>query len=323
MSAPGAGVGPGARVAALGARAALLAHCRAFFAARGVLEVETPILAQATVTDLHLASLETRLAGRPQPYYLQTSPEYAMKRLLAAGSPDLYQICKVFRDEESGRLHNPEFTMLEWYRRGCDHLTLMDEVESLLGELLVGRLALPAERLSYREAFGRALGVDPLEAPLAVLGALAEQRAGATGVGDDRDTLLDLLMGAVVGPTLGRERLTFVHAYPASQAALARLLPGTPPTAARFEAYAFGLELCNGFHELADGAEQRRRFEADRAQRAARGLPVPPIDERLLAALAAGLPDCAGVAVGLDRVLMLATGCSAIAEVLTFAVDEA
>jgi lysyl-tRNA synthetase class 2 len=323
MSAPPPEFRPGVSLAVLGARATMLARCREFFAARGVLEVETPILAQATVTDLHLASLTTRLAGRPCPYYLQTSPEYAMKRLLAAGSPDLYQICKVFRDGESGALHNPEFTMLEWYRRGLDHHALMDEVEALLATLLAGRLAHPAERLTYREAFRRELGLDPLAAPLATLAALAAERAGATGLGADRDTVLDLLMGAVVGPALGRGRLTFVHDYPASQAALARLVPGTPPVAARFEAYVEGLELCNGFHELADAAEQRRRFEADRAARAARGLPQPPIDERLLAALAAGLPDCAGVAVGLDRVLMLATACSSIREVLTFAIDEA
>jgi lysyl-tRNA synthetase class 2 len=318
-----AGFGPGASLAVLGARAAMLARCREFFAARGVLEVETPILAQATVTDVHLASLESRIAGRPRPYYLQTSPEYAMKRLLAAGSPDLYQICKVFRDGESGRLHNPEFTMLEWYRRGFDHLRLMDEVEALLGTLLAGRLEAPPERLTYRDAFLRVLGVDPLAAPLAELSALAATRAGATGLGDERDTVLDLLMGTLVGPALGHGRLTLVHAYPASQAALARLLPGTPPVAARFEAYVEGLELCNGFHELGDAAEQRRRFEHDRVQRALRRLPAPPLDERLLAALAAGLPDCAGVAVGLDRVLMLATGCSTIGEVLTFAVDEA
>jgi elongation factor P--(R)-beta-lysine ligase len=323
MSAPRDGFRPAASIAVLGARAAMLARCREFFAARGVLEVETPILSQATVTDVHLASLETRLAGRPRPYYLQTSPEYAMKRLLAAGCPDLYQICKVFRDGESGRLHNPEFTMLEWYRRGFDQHALMDEVEALLGTLLVGRLALTAERITYRDAFRRVLGADPLTAPLEELSALAAARAGAAGAGGDRDTVLDLLMGAVVGPALGRDRLTFVHDYPASQAALARLLPGTPPVAARFEAYVGGLELCNGFHELADAAEQRRRFEADRASRAARALPLPPVDERLLAALAAGLPDCAGVAVGLDRVLMLATACSSVREVLTFAVDEA
>jgi elongation factor P--(R)-beta-lysine ligase len=323
MSAPRAEFRPGASLAVLRARAALLAGCREFFAARGVLEVETPLLAQVTVTDVHLASLETRLAGRPRPYYLQTSPEYAMKRLLAAGAPDIYQICKAFRDGESGALHNPEFTLLEWYRRGLDHRALMDEVEALLGRLLGERLALPAERLRYRDAFRRALGVDPLEAPLATLAALARERAGASDLGPDRDVHLDLLMGAVVGPALGRRRITFVDEYPASQAALARLLPGAPPVAARFEAYVEGLELCNGFHELADPAEQRRRFDADRALRAARGLPLPPLDERLLAALAAGLPDVAGVAVGLDRVLMLATGCRAIGEVLTFAVDEA
>jgi lysyl-tRNA synthetase class 2 len=319
----GAAFRPGASLAVLRARAALLARCRAFFAARGVLEVETPILARATVTDPHLASLETRVQGRPQPYYLQTSPEYAMKRLLASGSGDVYQICKVFRDGESGRLHNPEFTMLEWYRLGFDHRALMDEVEALLGELLAGRLSAPAERLSYRDAFRRALAVDPYEAPLATLAALAAERSGAGDLGAERDVHLDLLMGAVVGPALGRGRITFVHEYPASQAALARLLPGQPPVAARFEAYVEGVELCNGFHELADAGEQRRRFEADRAARAARGRPLPPVDERLLAALAAGLPDCAGVAVGLDRVLMLATGCSALCEVLTFTVDEA
>jgi lysyl-tRNA synthetase class 2 len=304
-------------------RASLLARCREFFAARGVLEVETPVLAQATATDVHLASLATRISGRPGPYYLQTSPEYAMKRLLAAGSGDIYQICKVFRDAERGALHNPEFTMLEWYRVGFDHGRLMDEVEALLALLLAERLALPAERLAYREAFGRALGIDPLTAPLATLAALAEERAGAAALGDERDLYLDLLMGTVVGPALGRGRITFVHSYPASQAALARLLPGAPPVAARFEAYVEGLELCNGFHELADAAEQRRRFVADRRLRAERGLPVPPIDERLLAALAAGLPECAGVALGLDRVLMLATGCGSIGEVLTFTIEQA
>ena len=314
---------PGASLAVLRARAALLARCRAFFATRGVLEVETPILGQATVTDPHLASLETRVRGRARPYYLQTSPEYAMKRLLAAGSGDIYQICKVFRDDESGRLHNPEFTMLEWYRLGFDHHALMDEVEALLGELLGARLTAPAERLSYRAAFGRTLGVDPHAAPLATLAALAAERTGAGDLGTERDVYLDLLMGAVVGPALGRGRISFVHEYPASQAALARLLPGAPPVAARFEAYVEGLELCNGFHELADAAEQRRRFAADRAARAARGLPLPPVDERLLAALAAGLPDAAGVALGLDRVLLLACGCSALAEVLTFMIDEA
>jgi lysyl-tRNA synthetase class 2 len=314
---------PGATPAVLALRARLLAELRAFFAARGVLEVDTPLLARAPVTDPHLAALATRVAGRAQPFYLQTSPEYAMKRLLAAGSGDIYQVCKAFRDGESGRLHNPEFTIVEWYRLGFDHLRLMDEVEALLARLLGARLRLPAERLSYGDAFRRVLGEDPFAAPTARLVALAVERLGAAPAlaDEDRDTVLDLLMGALVGPALGADRITFVHEYPASQAALARLLPGVPPRAARFEAYVAGLELCNGFHELAAADEQRRRFDADLAARRARGLPAVPVDERLLAALAAGLPDAAGVAVGFDRVLMLAAGANDIGAVLSFTLD--
>jgi lysyl-tRNA synthetase class 2 len=307
----------------------MLAELRAFFAARGVLEVDTPILGAATATDVHLASLVAHVGPRAVARYLQTSPEYAMKRLLAAGSGDIYQVCKVFRDDEQGRLHNLEFTMVEWYRIGFDHRRLMDEVATLIGQFIGARLSPPVEVLSYREAFLRELGVDPLSAPLATLVAAAEARLGPLPAGLEaspagvRDGCLDLLMGALVGPALGRGRLTFVHEYPASQAALARLLPGQPPVAARFEAYVEGIELCNGFHELGDPAEQRRRFEADRAARAASGLALPPLDERLLAALAAGLPDCAGVALGFDRLVMLATGRRDIREVLSFAADEA
>ena len=316
---------PGASLAVLAKRARLLAATRAFFAERNVLEVETPLLARAGVTDVHLASLSTRLAGRAAPYYLQTSPEYAMKRLLAAGSGDIYQICKAFRDEPSGRHHNPEFTLIEWYRTGFDHLALMDEVEALLARLLGAQLRHPVERLSYREAFARELALDPFEAPLEALAALAARRLGAgAGVhGGDRDTLLELLMGALVGPALGASRITFVDAYPASQAALARLLPGSPATAARFEAYVGGVELCNGFHELGDAAEQRRRFEADLGARAAAGLPAVPIDERLLGALAAGLPDSAGVALGFDRVVMLSSGVDSLEAAMPFMVDGA
>jgi elongation factor P--(R)-beta-lysine ligase len=307
----------------LRARAALLAHCRAFFAERGVLEVETPLLSQGAVTDIHLDSLQTRIRGLPVPYFLQTSPEYAMKRLLAAGVGDCYQICKVFRDGETGRHHNPEFSMLEWYRLGFDHHALMDEVEALLVPLLGPAYARPAQRVTYQAVFEDAVGLDPFTASLTELRARARDAAQADWPEADRDTLLDALMGIVIGPTLGQDRLTFVVDYPASQAALARLLPGTPARAARFEAYARGLELCNGFHELTDAAEQRRRFAADGEARAARGLPRPPVDERFLAALAAGLPDCAGVAVGLDRVLMVAGGADAIDEVLAFSVLEA
>ena len=307
----------------------MLAELRSFFAARGVLEVDTPILGAAGATDPHLASLVTQVTPQRAARYLQTSPEHAMKRLLAAGSGDIYQVCKVFRDDEQGRLHNLEFTMVEWYRLGVDDRGLMDEVAALLGQFLGPRWQAPAELLSYREAFERALGIDPLTAPLATLVATAETRLGplpaglaATAAGL-RDGCLDLLMGTVVGPALGHGRLCFVHQYPASQAALARLLPGQPPVAARFEAYVEGVELCNGFHELADPVEQRRRFEADRAARRACALPQPPLDERLLAALTAGLPDCAGVALGFDRLVMLATGHRDIRAVLAFASDEA
>ena len=307
--------------ARLEARAQMLRHCRAFFAARGVLEVDTPLLSRAAVTDVHLASLATDVAGHGR-VYLQTSPEYPMKRLLSAGVGDCYQICKVFRNEESGRNHHPEFTMLEWYRVGVDHYRLMDEVEDLLGELIGGAYGAAAERLTYAGAFERHLGIDPHTCPLPMLQHLAHERAQAQMRDADRDTLLELLMGVVIGPALGHERLTFIHEFPASQAALARHIPGEPPVAARFEAYARGLELCNGFHELTDAAEQRRRFAADLATRHRLGLPAVPMDERFLAALACGLPDCAGVAVGLDRVLMVAMGAASIADVLAFTLTD-
>jgi lysyl-tRNA synthetase class 2 len=304
------------------ARAELLTACRAFFAARAVLEVETPILSSGAVTDIHLASMSTRIGGFAPRYYLQTSPEYAMKRLLAAGVGDCYQICKVFRDGEAGRHHNPEFTLLEWYRLGFDHHALMDEVEALLVPLLGPHYARPARRIRYQDLLLESLGIDAWTEPLPRLRQLAVERAQADLPDADRDTLLDVLMGVVIGPTLGHDALTFVTDYPASQAALARLLPGSPPQAARFEAYARGLELCNGFHELADAAEQRRRFENDLAERARRGLPAMPIDERFIAALHVGLPDCAGVAVGLDRVLMVASGATDIGAVLAFTTEE-
>ena len=307
--------------ARLQARAQLLQRCRQFFADRNVLEVDTPLLSPSAVTDVHLASLATEVAGHGR-YYLQTSPEYPMKRLLSLGVGDCYQICKVFRDEESGRHHHPEFTMLEWYRVGFDQHRLMDEVEQLLGQLIGGTYAAPAERWSYRAVFEHYLSINPHSCPLGTLRSLAEDRAQARLVDADRDTLLELLMGVVIGPALGHGRLTFIHDFPASQAALARLLPGDPPVAARFEAYARGLELCHGFHELADANEQRRRFEADLAARRGHGLPTVPIDERFLATLADGLPDCAGVAVGLDRVLMVASGASSIADVLAFTLAD-
>ena len=300
-------------------RARLMAHCRRFFAERDVLEVDTPILGPATVTDLHLDSLDTRLVDGRR-LYLQTSPEYAMKRLLARGVGDIYQLGHVFRNEPTGRHHHPEFMLLEWYRIGFDLDALIAEVIMLLGELIGARLSHPPEIRTYRDAFLGCLGVDPFHCDQNHLAALAKQ-AGAS-VGDcDRDTLLDLLMAVCVGPTLGRARLTVITDYPASQAALARLRPGNPRRAARFEAYCEGIELCNGFHELTDVAEQRARFEADLRKRQSAGRPAVEIDEALLTALESGLPDCSGVAVGFDRVVMLATGCTRLSDVMPFSLD--
>ncbi len=324
-------------------RAALLARTRAFFAARGVLEVDTPIVVNAPVTDVHIHSARVMLeeAGPAQtghrPYFLHTSPEYAMKRLLAAGAGDIYQVCHVVRALERGRLHNAEFTLVEWYRVGVTLDALMSEVEALVRELLdASGAARASARVSYREAFLQALALDPFTAPLAELAAHA-RRAGFDGAATDRDELLELLMGTVVGPRLGEGEpteeasarpgrpvgLTFVHGYPASQAALARLDPQDPRAAQRFELYCDGIELANGFHELTCAPEQRRRFEQDIEERRRLGLAAAAVDERLLAALAAGMPDCCGVALGFDRTLMLAAGAERIDDILPFPVERA
>ncbi|MGH8304802.1 MAG: EF-P lysine aminoacylase EpmA [Steroidobacteraceae bacterium] len=341
---------PSATRALLAERAALLARAREFFAARGVIEVNTPLMVNAAVSDVHLHSAEVRLApascAAPAPpaaaaanaaagrLFLRTSPEYAMKRLLAAGSGDIYQIGPVVRGNERGRLHNPEFTLIEWYRLGFSLTSLMDEVEALVRALLGPPGARRrTERLSYRDAFLRELGSDPFTVPEAQLAEAAQRlgfdphagRGAEAGEASaaDRDELLELLMGLAVGPRLGRDALTFVHGYPATQAALARLDPLDPRAALRFELYCEGLELANGFHELASACEQRVRFERDNQERLRLGLPAVAPDERLLAALAAGLPDCAGVALGLDRTLMLATGVSHIDGVLAFPTGRA
>ncbi len=307
-------------------RAQALRQTRDFFHSRGVLEVETPALVNAPVSDVNLGSARVELAGRDTPMFLHTSPEYAMKRLLAAGSGDVYQVCHVFRGAERGRQHNPEFTMLEWYRLGFSLEALMDEVAALTRELLGKQAqALPVELLTYREAVRRHAGFDPLAAGAGELQRAAEalgfdaQRARAAS----RDDLLDLIVAAKVGPALGADSLTFVHRYPASQAALARLDAADPRVALRFELYYRGVELANGYHELTNAAEQRLRFDADQQTRRQRGLPVNSIDPLLLAALEAGLPDCAGVALGFDRVLMLALGAASIDEVLAFPVERA
>ena len=314
---------PSASIDRLRARAALLARVRAFFAERGVLEVETPLLCSAGATDPQLDSvLAADPLGGAAPWYLQTSPEYAMKRLLAAGSGPIFQLCKAFRQGELGRHHNPEFSLLEWYRPGWDHWRLMGEVAELAA-LAVG--ARPVEQLDYREAFERHLGLDPHAAPLDALRALARERTGADFDSEDRDTWLDLLISHCIQPALGRGCFTFLHAYPASQAALARVERDGRgmAVARRFELYIDGVEIANGYHELVDAAEQAARFEADNRQRRARGLPEVAIDRRLLQALAAGLPDCAGVALGFDRLAMLAQGAPSLGEVIAFSADRA
>ena len=311
-------------------RAELLARTRAFFAARDVLEVETPMLSVAATTDPHLASFATQYSGpgscHGQPFYLHTSPEFPMKRLLAAGSGCIYQIARVFRDGEAGRRHNPEFTLLEWYRAGFDHHQLMNEVAELASVLLADRVPLAKpEWRSYRELFAR-LGLDPHRVTVAELTACAERCRVPVPPGmplEDTDPWLDLLLTHCIEPHLGQGRLCFVYDYPASQAALARLRPGDPPVGERFELYLNGIELANGFHELGDAVEQRRRFAAENAARRAQGLPVMPIDENLLAALETGLPDCAGVALGFDRLVMLAAGKNSLAEVLAFPFEQA
>jgi len=315
---------PSAPLGVLRRRAALLGATRAFFAARDVLEVETPVLSAGGVTDPQIESLTTRVAGFPQGFYLSTSPEFPMKRLLAAGSGDIYQICKVFRDGESGRWHNPEFTMIEWYRLGFDDAALMREVEDLVHGLLAPQRVLPpAERLSFADALQRHAGVDAHAADETELAAAAAAHGIVCDATLDRDARLDLLMGLVVGPRLGREGPTFLFDYPASQASLARIKPGSPPVAARFELYLDGIELANGFHELGNPREQRARFMQDLATRRERGQHAPRLDEELLAALAEGLPDCAGVALGFDRLAALAVGADALAGAIAFPIQHA
>jgi lysyl-tRNA synthetase class 2 len=258
--------------------------------------------------------------GDERPRYLHTSPEYAMKRLLAAGSGDIYQMCHVFRGEEQGPQHNSEFMIVEWYRRGWRFGALMDEVDALLRAVIDSSSLAPTRYLSYEQAFVETLGCNPLTDNDDELMAQG-RRAGfdeALLLRCDRDELLDLLVGACIGPQLGQDGPVFIHRYPASQAALARLDPDDARVALRFELYLRGVELANGFEELGDGPEQRARFATDQRIRAARNLPVPAMDEYLLAALTAGLPPCVGVALGFDRLLMLECNARSIDEVMAF-----
>ena len=306
---------PAASIDALRRRAAHLARIRRFFAARDVLEVETPVLASAGVTDVNIEGLREQVTGR----WLQTSPEYAMKRLLAAGIGDCYQISRVFRAGESGRLHNPEFTLLEWYRVGWDGPALMTEVADLVDSVL-GPMT-PARR-DYRDAFVDAGLPDPLCAAEASLRDATRQAIGDPLPADlDRAGCLDLLLDAVVVPSLPTR--CWLTGYPAEQAVLARLDPTDSQRAARFELFCEGVELANGFEELTDAAALRERFAMDQQRRRQRGETPPAMDERLLAAMQAGMPGCAGVAVGLDRLFMLAEGASSLEAVIAFPWERA
>ena len=312
---------PSASIEVLKKRALVLRTIRQFFAERNVLEVETPALSHATVTDEHLHSFSTQLNHPNAPHssvlYLQTSPEFAMKRLLSAGSGAIYQICKSFRNEEVGRFHNPEFTMLEWYRPYFDHLQLMTEIDELMQVILNCE---KAERVTYQDIFYRHLGCDPLTCTLSDIKTLASQLGYSELAANEhnKDTLLMLLFSQHIEPKIGQERPCFVMDFPASQAALARISPTNPLVAERFELYFQSIELANGFHELTDATEQLKRFEQDNIKRQESELDIVPIDRNFIAAINAGLPPCAGVALGIDRLLMLALNCSKIDQVIAF-----
>jgi len=303
---------PTASLENLKQRARIIAAIRNHFAQHNVLEVETPQLAPTTVTDPHLNSIAVPGYG-----YLQTSPEYAMKRLLAAGSGSIYQIGKAFRADEVGRRHNPEFTLLEWYRVGFTLDQLIDDVANI-ADIALGEQKIARHR--YRDLFRTHLQLDPLTCDISTLASTAKKHIDISFADADRDTWLELLMSHLIEPQLGINELSFVVDYPPSQAALARLRVDDDgeKIASRFELYFRGVELANGYHELIDAPEQRARFEADLREREKLGLPSAPFDENLLAALEHGLPDCSGVALGLDRLIMLAVSAGNLGDVISF-----
>lgn len=296
-------------------RANILARVRRYFEVRSVLEVDTPALTESTVTDPNIASIA--VAGDR---YLSTSPEFSMKRLLAAGYPDIFSICRVFRDEERGRLHLPEFTMVEWYRRGFGLEDIVRDTLALIA-FLASRpeLARDVPVIDYADVMQQFAGVNPLEATIEDLARAAEADDElVASLGDDRDDWLDLLLATRVAPSLPRDTLTVIRHYPASQAALARRCPGDPEVADRFEVFVGNVELANGYVELTDADEQAERIQRDLDTRRLQGLPEPIPDQNLLDALRSGLPQCAGVALGFERLHMFIENCDDIREVVTF-----
>ncbi len=305
----------------------MLQCIRAFFAARNVQEVETPLLSHASGTDAQLAFFTSTYETPPysQTLFLQTSPEFAMKRLLAAGSGSIYQICKAFRNGEAGRFHNPEFTILEWYRVRFDLAQLMEEVEALFDILFDGRLNAP-QRVSYQTVFEQYTGLNALIFSYTDYCTYANQNDLSDAIalcGQNHALWLDFLFSFCVQPYLGKNGLCLVYGYPACQSSLARLNAENPLMTERVEIFMNGIELGNGFYELADADEQNRRFDSEIQIRQQENLPVAVKDERLLAALKNGLPDCSGIALGLDRILMVLTNSTAIADVVSFDITRA
>ena len=311
---------PGASRGAMDERARLLAEIRSFFARRRVMEVETPVLSRAGNSDPNIGSMAT---DDPRKRYLRTSPEYAMKRLLAAGYGDIYELGRVFRRGEKGRQHNPEFTLLEWYRVGMNYLDLASEVIELIRECGDGNFeGWDEQRLSYRELFLEHTGLDPFVCREEELAACAAERGLSAGPMEQPEWL-DLILAEVVQPGLPGECFTVVCDFPPEQAALARIRPADPAVAERFEVYLGQVELANGYQELTDPAEQLQRFERERRLREIRGEDPPPLDTRLIEALQHGLPECSGVALGVDRLLMCLLKMDRVDSVLAFSSDRA
>lgn len=303
---------------ALQQRAKTLSEIRSFFFERDVLEVDTPVLMRGATTDLHLDSIaaDVDVAGEKETLYFQTSPEFALKRLVATHHRSVFQIAKAFRNGEAGSRHNPEFTMLEWYRPGLSFQQLMDEVAELVGSLL---LLSQVSYHSYRSLFKQYLNLDPFAASLDVLRRACIEHTGCDMSDEPLESCLDLLMSHSIEPSLGQDELTFVYDFPAGQAALSKVAEVDGALVAkRFELYVSGAEIANGYDELLDAEEQARRFEQDNEARKAYGKPELPWDKKLVAALGAGLPECCGVALGIERLLMVRYGYQNISEVIAF-----
>ncbi len=308
---------PNASLDIIKKRAALLWQIRDFMDRRDILEVDTPVLSHSAVSDPYIQSVTANVTQKNTPLYLHTSPEFCMKRLLAAGSESIYQIAHVFRDEESGKRHHAEFTMLEWYRLGFDYHQLMDDV----GELLLDIGLTKPNKMTYAEAFLKTVQLDPHTAELKQLQNIAGQHGWGSD-SNDHHALLDFIFSEVVIKQIDVSQPFFVYDYPTCMAALATIKPGSPSVSERFELFINGMEIANGFNELCDADEQKKRFEAELKTRKDKGLSELPLDDNFLSALESGLPETAGVAVGIDRLLMVLSGKDDIKEVITFTLDK-